>query len=165
MLVRTCCLAEEGVEADDELVLVVGVVAELEIGGGGSSSSAAAALAAAQQPGGLGQRAPGAFPVRPDVGHQLLRSSSSLVRKTSALRRRSPATGPAACCFSTRGCPAVGAARQPSQVRRPPASHTRGDGPASSSHDGRPAELPCLSLLREGEREPVMRRIGRRQAC
>ena len=32
MLVRTCCLAEEGVEADDELVLVVGVVAALEIG-------------------------------------------------------------------------------------------------------------------------------------
>jgi hypothetical protein len=43
--------------------------------------------------------------VRPDVGHQLLRSSSSLVRKTSALRRRSPATGPAACCISTHGCP------------------------------------------------------------
>jgi hypothetical protein len=60
-------VAEEAVELDDELVLLLREVAALEVGPEVVDPPEAAALAAAEQAGGLGQRAPATLAVRLDV--------------------------------------------------------------------------------------------------
>jgi hypothetical protein len=60
------------VQLDDEVVLVGGEVAALEVRAEVVDPAQAAALAAAQQARRPGQRAPAPFAVRADVGHQPL---------------------------------------------------------------------------------------------
>lgn len=63
-------VAEEAVELDDELVLVVGEVAALEVGAEVVDPAEAAALAAAEESGGFGERAPAALAVGSDVSDE-----------------------------------------------------------------------------------------------
>ena len=80
-------------QADDELVLVVGEVAALEVRAEVVHPPQPAALAAARQARRLGQRAPAPFPVRPDVRHQplvLLLGPRALVRVRLLAARRPP---------------------------------------------------------------------------
>jgi len=71
-LISGVLVAELGVEADDEALLVGGEVAALDVGAEVVGPAEAAALPAAVQPGGLGQVAPAAnLPAVPlDVLHQ-----------------------------------------------------------------------------------------------
>jgi hypothetical protein len=71
---ETECLlvAEQGVELDDDLVVVVREVAALEVRAEVVHPAKPAALAAAEEAGGLGQRAPAPLAVRLDVGDQAL---------------------------------------------------------------------------------------------
>jgi hypothetical protein len=71
---ETECLlvAEQGVELDDDLVVVVREVAALEVRAEVVHPAKPAALAAAEEARGLGQRAPAPFAVRLDVGDQAL---------------------------------------------------------------------------------------------
>jgi hypothetical protein len=95
------------VQADDELVLVVGEVAALEVRAEVVHPAQPAALAAAQQPRRLGQRAPAPLAVRPDVRHQplvLLLGPRALVGVRLLAARRPPHGAlPAARKQSTRG--------------------------------------------------------------
>ncbi|URD71977.1 hypothetical protein MUK42_34120, partial [Musa troglodytarum] len=63
-------VAEEAVELDDELVLLLREVAALEVGAEVVDPAESAALAAAEEAGGLGQRAPAPLPVSSDVGDE-----------------------------------------------------------------------------------------------
>ena len=65
-------VAEEGVEVDDELLLVVGKPAALDVRAEVVCPAEAAALAAAVEPGELGQAAPAPVPVLIDVVDQQL---------------------------------------------------------------------------------------------
>ena len=89
-------VAEDGVEADDEALLVIGEVAALDVGSEVVGPPEAAAFAAAVQAGGLGQTAPAAdVPAPPlDVLHQrsvlLLRPRPLLHAGVVAAARRPP---------------------------------------------------------------------------
>jgi hypothetical protein len=81
------------VELDDELVVVAGEVAALEVRAEVVHPAEPAALAAAEESRGLGQRAPAPLAVRPDVGDQalvLLLGPGALVRVCLLAARRPP---------------------------------------------------------------------------
>ena len=89
-------VAEEAVELDDELVLLLREVAALEVGPEVVDPPEAAALAAAEQAGGLGQRAPAPLAVRLDVRHEpvvLLLGPRALVGVRLLAARRPPHGG------------------------------------------------------------------------
>jgi hypothetical protein len=86
-------VAEQGVEVDDEAVLVGREVAALEVGAEVVDPAEAAGLAAAEQARRLGEGAPAAVAVRADVGHQplvLLLGPRALVRVRLLAARRPP---------------------------------------------------------------------------
>ena len=96
---RHVLVAEEAVQLDDEVVLVGGEVAALEVGAEVVDPAEAAALAAAHQSSRLGQRPPAPFAVRADVRHQavvLLLGPRALVR-VRLLAARRPPHRPASC--------------------------------------------------------------------
>jgi hypothetical protein len=81
------------VELDDEVVLVGGEVAALEVGAEVVDPAEAAALAAAEEAGGLGERAPAALAVGADVGDEalvLLLGPRALVSVLLLAARRPP---------------------------------------------------------------------------
>jgi hypothetical protein len=97
-------VAEDAVQLDDELVLLLREVAALEVGAEVVDPAEAAALAAAQEAGGLGQRAPAPLAVRPDVRDQalvLLLGPRALVGVRLLAARRPPhgeRAGDRRCC-------------------------------------------------------------------
>jgi hypothetical protein len=85
------------VELDDELVVILGEVAALQVGAEVVHPPEPATLAAAQEARGLGQRAPASLAVRLDVGDQalvLLLSPRALVRVRLLAARRPPHPSP-----------------------------------------------------------------------
>jgi len=89
-------VAEEAVELDDELVLLLREVAALEVGPEVVDPPEAAALAAAEQAGGLGQRSPAPLAVRLDVRDEpvvLLLGPRALVGVRLLAARRPPHGG------------------------------------------------------------------------
>ena len=139
-------------ELDDDLVVVVGEVAALEVRAEVVHPAQPAALAAAEEARGLGQRAPATLAVRLDVGDQalvLLLGPRALVRVRLLAARRPPH----ACC----SLPSV-------PLRSPPTPNAGvswlpgASGPLSSSR-------VCLELgpelwfgcLQQGRREGIAR--------
>jgi hypothetical protein len=94
-------VSEDLVELDDDVVLLLGEVAALEVGAQVVDPPEAAALAAAQQARGLGERPPAAFAVGLDVGDEplvLLLGPGALVRVRLLAARRPPHAAVLACC-------------------------------------------------------------------
>jgi hypothetical protein len=90
---RCLLVSEQGVKLDDELVVVFGEVAALDVRAEVVHPPEPAALAAAQEARGLGQRAPAPLAVRLDVGDQalvLLLCPRALVRVRLLAARRPP---------------------------------------------------------------------------